>query len=412
MLTTASVVNESIFLLFSTIGRTAIVWLPIFLIYLAWKLWYYYKQAVYIRNTPWVMLEIKMPRQISKSPKAMEVVLGIFFQTYEGTILSRFTAGVVRPWFSLELVSLGGKIHFYFRVPKFHQNLVEAQIYSQYPDVEISEAEDYVMNIPVYGTPASDHKIWGVEFKFDKEDAYPIKTYVDYGLAEDPKEEFKIDPMTPMLEFLGALTPAEQVWIQILLIGTRKRFRKPGSWFKKQDWKGDAQTLIDKLMKRDQFKSGSDEAAIPFGALALSPGERAAVEAVERSIDKIAFDCGFRGIYLAKKDQFRDANIVGLMSSIKQFNSANLNGFKPGFKTGVDEAWHDWRGIRVEKMKRKIFNAYRRRSYFYPPYVGKPMVLNVEELATIFHFPGEVATTQTLEKIESKRGEPPIDLPV
>src|SRR3989344_3995692 len=91
MLTTASVVNESIFLLFSTIGRTAIVWLPIFLIYLAWKLWYYYKQAVYICNTPRGMLEIKRPRQISKSPKAMEVVLGIFFQTYEGTILSRFT---------------------------------------------------------------------------------------------------------------------------------------------------------------------------------------------------------------------------------------------------------------------------------------------------------------------------------
>jgi hypothetical protein len=40
------------------------------------------------------------------------------------------------------------------------------------------------------------------------------------------------------------------------------------------------------------------------------------------------------------------------------------------------------------------------------------MVMNVEELATIFHFPGEVATTPTLEKIESKRGEPPIDLPI
>ena len=235
---------------------------------------------------------------------------------------------------------------------------------------------------------------------------------MDYGLDKDPKEEFKVDPMTPMLEFLGALTPAEQVWIQILLISPRKRFKKPGTWFKKEDWKMDAKALIDKLMKRDQFKSSSDPNAIPFGALAMSPGERTAVEAVERSLDKIAFDCGIRSIYLAKKDQFKDANIVGLMSSVKQFNSANLNGFKPGVTTGVSEQWHDFKGIRVEKMKKKIFTHYRSRSYFYPPYVGKAMVLTTEELATIFHFPGEVAATPTLAKIESKRGEPPIDLPV
>ena len=412
MLTTAGVVNESIWLLWSTIGRTAIVWLPIFLIYLAWKLWYYYKQATYIRDTQWVMLDIKLPREMSKSPKAMEVVLGIFAQTYAGNKWTRFTQGIVRPWFSLELVSLGGTIHFYIRAPKFFKNLVEAQIYSQYPGIEISEAEDYVQNIPAYGTPQSDHKIWGVEFAFSKEDAYPIKTYVDYGLADDPKEEFKVDPITPVLEFLGSITPAEQVWIQILVIATRTRFHKPGTWFGKQDWKEDAKVLIDKLMKREQFKAGSDPNAIPFGALALSPGERTVVEAIERSMDKIAFDCGYRAIYLAPKGQFKEANMVGLMSSVKQFNSANLNGFKPGFKTSVDEEWKDFRGIRVERMKRKIFDAYRRRSYFYPPYVGKPMVLNTEELATIYHFPGQVAATPTLAKIESKRGEPPIDLPI
>ncbi len=341
----------------------------------------------------------------------MELALNVFAQTYEGNKWTRFTKGIVRSWFSLELVSLGGRIHFYVRAPKFFKNLIESHFYSQYPGIEISEAEDYVYNIPAYGTPESDHKMWGIEFAFSQEDAYPIKTYIDYGLDKDPKEEFKVDPMTPMLEYLGALTPSEQVWIQIPLISTRKRFKKPGAWFEKQDWKGEAKALIDKLMKREQFKAGGEN-AIPLGALALSPGERGAVEAVERSMDKITFDCGFRAIYIAKKDQFKDANIVGLMSSVKQFNSANLNGFKPGVTTGVSEQWYDFRGIRVEKMKREIFSHYRSRSYFYPPYIGKPMIMNTEELATIFHFPGQVATTPTLAKIESKRGEPPIDLPM
>ncbi len=37
--------------------------------------------------------------------------------------------------------------------------------------------------------------IWGCEFKFTKGDGYPIKTYVDYGLDKDPKEEYKVDPL-------------------------------------------------------------------------------------------------------------------------------------------------------------------------------------------------------------------------
>ncbi len=38
--------------------------------------------------------------------------------------------------------------------------------------------------------------------------------------------------------------------------------------------------------------------------------------------------------------------------------------------------------------------------------------MTVEELATIFHFPGKVATTPTLGRIPSKRAEPPSNLPI
>jgi hypothetical protein len=59
-----------------------------------------------------------------------------------------------------------------------------------------------------------------------------------------------------------------------------------------------------------------------------------------------------------------------------------------------------------------MFDAYRRRGYFYPPYVKKQMVLTTEEIATIYHFPGKMAATPSLPKIESKRSEPPTNLPV
>ena len=45
--------------------------------------------------------------------------------------------------------------------------------------------------------------------------------------------------------------------------------------------------------------------------------------------------------------------------------------------------------------------------FFHPVY----FVLNVEELATIWHFPGQILKVPTLERIESKEAAPPTNLP-
>jgi hypothetical protein len=56
--------------------------------------------------------------------------------------------------------------------------------------------------------------------------------------------------------------------------------------------------------------------------------------------------------------------------------------------------------------------AYKRRSYFYRRIARKPLVMSVEELATIYHFPGSVAATPSLERIPSKKTAAPANLPV
>jgi len=382
---------------------------PFVLGWLAWFIWLRYIQAVFLKKQEWILLEIKVPKEITKSPQAMEIVLGAFHQTRDGTFYSKFVEGLCRSWFSLEIVSRGGSIHFYVWTQKFFKNLIESQIYSQYPNVEIYEVDDYTREMP-YGLPGSDWDLWGCNFTFTKEDAYPIKTYVDYGMDKDPKEEYKIDPITPVIEFLGSVRPGEEIWIQILIMAARKRFRKKGSWFKKVDWKGDAEKLLEKLLKRDKKKKNGDK--LDLGEFGLSSGERKAIEAVERNISKLGFDCGIRAVYLAKKDIFNPINIVGLLSTIKQYNSLNLNGFKPTKTTGFEYPWQDPFKIRLPAMKWSTFDAYRRRAYFYPPYQSKPITLNAEELATIYHFPGQVAETPTLGHIESRRGEPPVNLPL
>ena len=59
-----------------------------------------------------------------------------------------------------------------------------------------------------------------------------------------------------------------------------------------------------------------------------------------------------------------------------------------------------------------MLDAYKRRSYFFKPHKTPHFVLNAEELATLFHFPGQVAAAPTLTRIGSKKMEAPANLPI
>ena len=115
--------------------------------------------------------------------------------------------------------------------------------------------------------------------------------------------------------------------------------------------------------------------------------------------------------WAAKKEFFDGTNIGGMLGALKPFSSMDLNGFKPQ-NIGVDYPWEDWNDMRLNYQKRKIYDAFVRRAWFYAPYKIKPFVLNTEELATIYHFPGEVAQTPSLPRISSKRVVPPSNLPI
>ncbi|MCX6731435.1 MAG: hypothetical protein NTX55_00360 [Candidatus Parcubacteria bacterium] len=369
------------------------LWLPVVLILVFWKLWIYYIRASYISRIEWILLEIKLPREITKGPQAMEAALTPFHQPRDGNFVEKYWKGLLRGWFSLEIVSIGGEIHFFVYTQRFYKNLVEAQIYAQYPDVEITEVGDYTK---FFGEGfEKDWKFWGTEFKLTAEDAYPIKTYVDYKLHEmATKEEQKTDPMTSFLEFLGSIKAGEQIWFQILIRATKKK------------WKDEGKKLVDKIMKGKETKD--KEGNILAGVLRLTPGERGVIEAIERDVSKFGFDVGIRAIYFAKNEVFNSVNAPSLIGSMKQYNALNLNGFKPVNPTGVDY----FRKLQEPGRRAKMFDAYCKRSVFYMPYVRNYFVLNTEELATIFHFPGRVAETPTLGRIEAKKGEAPTNLPI
>ncbi len=403
--------NEVLQELFSNVALQTIysvyilisIFVPILLAIIFWSAWVKYVRAKFLAEQEYVLLEFRLPKEITKSPIAMEVFLNALYQTGgEGNWYDKYWKGGMRPWFSLELVSIEGQVKFFIWTRKGLKKVIETQLYSQYSDVEVTEVHDYTEGVAY---EPGKTEVWGCYFTKTKDSFYPIRTYVDYGLDKDPKEELKIDPITPVLEFLGSIGPGEQVWIQILIRAHKKEILKPGSWRERVDWTHFAKEEIKKKLKRDKGEGGEAPDK-------LTKGEKGAVDAIEKSISKVAFDSGIRAVYIADAAAFNKANIAGLTGSVRQYNSNDLNGFRPDKTTGFDYPWQDLSGKKLKKKKVKIVDGYKERGFFKPVFKENHFILNAEELATIYHFPGKVSRTPTMTRINSKKSDAPGNLPI
>lgn len=384
-----------------------IYWAPFVLGFLLWKLWRELMLKKYLSAMNWVILEVKMPKDIKRSPLAMELMLNALYQTSSGPWTDQLFKGRVQDWFTLEIVSIEGSIHFFIRTNVIYKNFIESQIYAQYPSAEVYEASDYTKKIK-YSDNDSTWQPLAFEYQLKGKDYMPIATYVDFGLdKEGVKDEEKIDPLTTVLEFFGTCGKGEQLWLQIGVKVSSERYSKPGTWFGKQDWIAEGRAAVDTI--NTKYKKD----AVSASELSMTQADKDTVKAILRNISKIGFDSGIRSFYWVKKGtNFDPSKAKGLVALFRPFQLGVSNLIAVEFGTTFDFPWQDFQGIRLLNLKRKVFNAYKRRSFFYPPYKKKLFVLNSEELATLFHFPGMVAETPTFGRIESRKGEPPVNLPV
>lgn len=419
--------------------------------------WLGFVRAGFFSKQKYCLFEISIPRGQSKSPLAMEVFFNALYQPFgEGTWMNIWLQGSTKPWFTLELVSIEGKVKFFIWTNEKFSNGIQTQLYAQFPNIGIKEIyqgdykNDYVANI---NYDVSKYKFSCAEFKKKNAGHLPIKTYTDYGLDRDPKEEFKIDPITPVLEYLGNLGKGEQAWIQIGIRAPGKdinkkfptdpkeleKFKKTHKvkWYQNKvmvDWTDAAKDDLKKLTKRD-LKMDKENPSSP-AETKLTKQEMEKVDAVERGLSKLAFDTCIRTVYVAEKDSFSPANSAGLNGVFKQYNTQHMNSFESKSPL-VKYAIQDRGGVRVEADKKLIFEQYKARAFFYPQFIpigapsyhdvwktnqfklkkdkytpSVPFIMTIEELATIFHFPGDTATTSNVSRIEAKKVEPPSNLPI
>ena len=414
-----------LFIILKFIGSLWWLWGFFLLLFIFEGLWLFNKQAKY-KNYEWVLLEIKVPREVQKPPKAMEQVLMNLhsLRNAASDLLEKYKDGEVTLWWSLELASYGGEIHFYIRAPRKHKSMTEASLYAQYPNVEIVEVPDYVDKLP--NTTAEFYKIgqqiFGSEVILSKDDVYPIRTYEEFKTP--PEEGEALDPISSLIETLGKIDRKENFFLQILI--------RPAD----DTWTKKAAPIIKKFRTGSKIEETSVNAkgeTITFARqVPLTPGETDTLKAIERNVSKPGFETLIRFLYTAPKEIF-NTNFArrGLKGALNQYAAQNLNSFRFNYKTETRTCWihfpHFFSQKRGEARRQRLLENFRKRKLPEELFTGKVLtshplnfnfashsyVLNVEELATIYHLPSKAIITAPHIKLEeSKKMGPPAGLAI
>ncbi|MEK7105371.1 MAG: hypothetical protein AAB865_01675 [Patescibacteria group bacterium] len=406
-------------------------WIPIAAV-LVWgffEVWLFNRQEHYRHKQKYMMLAIDVPRETEQSPKAMEHFFGVLTGLWGGpNFKEKWIDGEVAPVISCELVSDGGYIQYYMRIPTRFRDIIEAGLYAAYPDAEIYEAEDYTLGLPDK-FPNEDYNAWGCENKLGKDNYLPIRTYemFEHKLSQELK-----DPLGVQLEQYGRLEPGEKMWTQYLIepLGPAgKTWFKPGIAYiykeiGKEDKNGHKKSILSDLtsslgtLPGEVFaelglwggggEHGEEKKEDPWKFLRSTPIDKERLDLVTQKINRPAVHVKIRHVYIAKHAVYKKSARDKMLKSIYEqyrINDGNYFGRAERVQPKHDYFWQKWW---EETRRTNVVRAYKKRDV---ERGGHHFVMNIEELATVWHFPAITLRAPFITKTLAKRAEPPVQLP-
>ena len=428
-------VVDFFYLPFSVILLSMILWFgfPVFLIMssaYAYIYWHNKREDAWKATHKFVLLAIDIPRANEQTPKAVENLLAHLSGTLDPlNFVEKHWKGMYFLPISLEIISIEGYIQFLIQAPDKFRNLVESAVYSQYPGAEITEVSDYTEGMPTK-FPDDEYDIRGTEFIHANNQVFPIKVYKDFEhILSDTEVQFK-DPMATLIELFNSAGPGEQFWYQVLI--------EPEQF----EWPKLAMVEIKKILKEkgasgshigdvlvDKFLGGLNSMSTgiyrllggepseieeyePLKMLELNPIEKEQVESITEKTGKFGFKTKIRFIHIGKKETFNKIKgMSGMIGFMRQFVRMHINGLKPDTRITMTRNSHLYffKNIRLNWKKNRIMNNYRVRS---ATNGRNKTVLNIEEIATLWHFPSDLGIkAPLLQKVLGKKSEPPATLP-
>lgn len=343
------------------------------------------------RGLSMAQYQIIVPRNIPKPEANIKDLISIMEQVYAGFSYLKLESWINKirygsPYISLEIVSPTERdeINFYIGVPKGYESIFEKQIHGVYPEAELRRITDY--NVLVPGA-----EIRAGYLKLKKPYILPVRTY----------KELEANPLNVITSALSKIQEDESAVVQILI----QRIS--------DNWIDNGQKVVKKMQKGESFKDSYRDV---FGSLdkqfikalgdvtkskdstvnepkILLPQESMMMEKISQKTSKVAYSTNIRLMTISKDKQRADILFDQLEGAFAQFANGDLNEFKV---------------VKYPTYNVKQF-IY---TFIFRLFSGKEsMILNTEELTSIYHIPAVGVETPKVTWITSKTSHPPVDLP-
>lgn len=336
-----------------------------------------------------ILLRIDVPKDNEKKELSAEQM----FASLHGILRpdSDLKGSQAQEHVSFEIVAHYSSIQFYVWVPRHLKDFLESQIYAQYPTVQIKEnADDYSL------TEVGERAIYGAELGLTKDTVLPVKTFAS----------FEVDPLAGITGVLAKLEASgEEVWIQILARPIDDSWQDQGKDYievikggPKKDW---LSKLTDGLLQvpiyvlsnfiRALYEPPTSDAKTAEAKVELSPGQQGVIKAIEEKITKLGYQVKIRIAILGPDEIVARQRLQAIVGGFKQFNTTNLNGF----------------AVAKTYDSLDFLEDFRSRLFYDPGYI-----LNIEELASLYHLPHKTVATPNIVWTTAKTSEPPSSVPV
>ncbi|MDH3325052.1 MAG: hypothetical protein OEL89_05420, partial [Candidatus Peregrinibacteria bacterium] len=364
-----------------------------------------------------VILRLLVPKLNERGPMAFEQVLA----SLHG-LLSKNVKKFGEEFVTFEIAKIASKIYFFVVVPNHLRTLLRSQIYSQYPDVEIEEVSEIFTKKLIHGK-----KILAATLRPSEPMLFPFKRYPQF--LDQNAKTFE-DPIGPITSSLAHLHSSDDSAILQFVISpispswhnpakkTLKKFFKSGpwqwDWFRhmfvrlRLDFSKNTRILKSPLWGIINILTGWSVPSMN-GTQDLGEDETDSLDREEQTslrhdretvysasydkLSRLSFATNIRAIYIHSDsdEHHAEAKIREIAGTFQQFSLPQMNHFSVST---------------IERIQNSstFQNIIHRRQ-------KRPFALSQEELATIFHLPTLTVKTPGIQWVESKRIEPPVDLP-
>lgn len=330
-----------------------------------------------IRN-PFVM-QILVPRENDKAALAAEQM----FASIHGILADAQKCPDI---ISLEIVSTDEDgIRFYVVAPREISRFIEGQIYAQYPNADIRYVQDYARIESV----SSESFVTMGEVEMEKDFIFPIKTF----------RSFEVDPLAGITGAMSELNKEEKVWLQILIRPVANYWQAKSKSYitairegKDPNGGGIIAALSKLLLNMGKALTESPDSKPQKEVVKLEPGQEEELSEIENKMLKLGFEFKIRVVSKAPTQLRSEQMLRDVVASFKQFTTAHLNNLIHATP---------------EKSGKELYDDYINRFMA----SDEPDILNIEELASLYHLPNISVETPNIAWSRSRKLEPPMNLP-